>query len=81
MALVDLQLYELYVKEDVGKCVTFKELQEWAKSKVEHINSKYSETKTSGGVIALALLNTFIKENFLLDEENQNVITKPMNRI
>ena len=81
MALVDLQLFELYVKEDVGKYVTFKELQEWAKAKVEYINSKYSETETSGSVIALALLNTFIKENFLLDEENQNVITKPMNRL
>ena len=81
MALADLQLFELYVKEDVGKCVTFKELQEWAKAKVEYINSKYSEMESTEEFVSLALLNTFIKENFLLDEENQNVITKPMNRL
>jgi len=46
-----------------------------------YINNNYSKMESKEEFVVLAALNTFIKENFLLDEENQNIITKPINRI
>ena len=75
--LEDMQLFELFVKEDVGKQVTFEDLQKWAKAKSNYIDKNFGKLKTSEMKISMLSVQRFIKENFLLEEENQNVITKP----
>lgn len=72
--LEDMKLYELFVKEDVGKQVTFEDLQKWAKAKQDALDKIHVPGKDA--IIIYATISSFLRENFLLDEEH-NVITKP----
>lgn len=75
--LEDMKLYELFVKEDVGKQINFKDLQEWARAKLKQLDSVPVAGRDA--VLLYATISTFLKENFLVGdaEERHNVITRP----